>query len=129
MIHHVWKHMGDLVGDDTPDAFCPRPNLPPKTVEMLRVQYLVYLLIGIGVTKGYELVNARRIDTVLIGRRRYATLESLKRLATPVDRQEGDAFIADTTEPEERRQSKKRGTVALKATSKQRTELERRPLK
>lgn len=86
-------------------------------------------MIGVGVTKGYELVNARRIDTVLIGRRRYATLESLKRLATPGDPQERDAFIADTTEPEERRQSKKRGTVALKATAKQRTELERRPLK
>jgi hypothetical protein len=44
-------------------------------------------MVGVGVTKGYELVNAGKIKTVLIGRRRYATRESLERLATPDDRQ------------------------------------------
>ncbi|HKD26904.1 MAG TPA: hypothetical protein VKC66_13505 [Xanthobacteraceae bacterium] len=43
--------------------------------------------IGVGITKGYELVNAGVIETVVIGRRRYATRESLERLATPADRQ------------------------------------------
>jgi hypothetical protein len=42
-------------------------------------------VIGVGVTKGYDLVNTGFIETVLIGRRRYATRESLERLATPVD--------------------------------------------
>ena len=49
-----------------------------------------YDMLGIGITKGYELVNARQIDTVLIGRRRYATRVSLERLATPDDRQAAD---------------------------------------
>ena len=44
-------------------------------------------ILGVGVTKGYELVNTREIETVLIGRRRYATCESVERLATPADRQ------------------------------------------
>jgi hypothetical protein len=44
-------------------------------------------MLGIGITKGYELVNTGQINTVLIGRRRYATRESLDRLATPADRQ------------------------------------------
>jgi hypothetical protein len=39
-------------------------------------------MLGVGVTKGYDLINIGRIDTVLIGRRRYATRESLERLAT-----------------------------------------------
>jgi len=43
-------------------------------------------MLGVGVTKGYELVNTGRIHTVLIGRRRYATCESLERLATPAER-------------------------------------------
>jgi hypothetical protein len=43
-------------------------------------------MIGVGTTKGYELVNAGIIETFVIGRRRYATLESLERLATPADR-------------------------------------------
>ena len=47
-------------------------------------------MLGIGITKGYELVNARQIDTVLIGRRRYATRTSLERLATPEDRPAAD---------------------------------------
>lgn len=47
-------------------------------------------MLGIGVTKGYELVNAGQINTVLIGRRRYATRESLDRLAAPGDRQATD---------------------------------------
>jgi hypothetical protein len=47
-------------------------------------------MIGVGVTKGYELVNAGQIETVLIGRRRYATRGSLERLATPGDRQAAD---------------------------------------
>ena len=47
-------------------------------------------MLGVGITKGYELVNARQIDTVLIGRRRYATHASLERLATPDDRQAAD---------------------------------------
>ena len=38
-------------------------------------------MLGVGITKGYELVNAHQIDTVLIGRRRYATHASLERLA------------------------------------------------
>ena len=40
-------------------------------------------MLGVGVTKGYDLINTGQIDTVLIGRRRYATRESLERLATP----------------------------------------------
>jgi hypothetical protein len=47
-------------------------------------------MLGVGITKGYELVNAGQINTVLIGRRRYATRESLDRLATPADRQAAD---------------------------------------
>jgi hypothetical protein len=47
-------------------------------------------MLGVGVTKGYELISDGQIDTVLIGRRRYATRESLDRLATPADRQAAD---------------------------------------
>ena len=39
-------------------------------------------VIGVGNTKGYDLINTSQIVTVLIGRRRYATCESLERLAT-----------------------------------------------
>jgi hypothetical protein len=42
-------------------------------------------MVGVGSTKGYELINAGIIETVPIGRRRYATFESLARLATPAD--------------------------------------------
>jgi hypothetical protein len=35
--------MADPPGDDTPDAFCAHPDLPPETVEMLHLQYRVYL--------------------------------------------------------------------------------------
>jgi hypothetical protein len=38
-------------------------------------------MLGVGVTNGYHLINTGQIDTVLIGRRRYATRESLQRLA------------------------------------------------
>jgi hypothetical protein len=38
-------------------------------------------ILGVGVTNGYHLINTGQIDTVLIGRRRYATRESLERLA------------------------------------------------
>jgi hypothetical protein len=41
-------------------------------------------MIGCGITKGYELINSGKIETVYIGRRRYATCESLERLATPM---------------------------------------------
>ena len=44
----------------------------------------------LGVTKGYDLINTGQIDTVLIGRRRYATHASVERLATPDDRQAAD---------------------------------------
>jgi hypothetical protein len=47
-------------------------------------------MLGVGITKGYELVNTGQIDTVLIGRRRYATCASLERLATPDDRPAAD---------------------------------------
>jgi hypothetical protein len=40
-------------------------------------------MVGVGVTKGYEMVHAGLIPTVMVGRRRYATRESLERLATP----------------------------------------------
>ena len=86
-------------------------------------------MLGVGVTKGYELVNAGQIDTFLLGRRRYATLESLKRLATPADRQEGDAPIVGGTQLEEHCLNKKRRTVALKTTEKQHTPPERHALK
>ncbi len=67
----------------------------PKNKRPRRNLYLPLLIpildafdmIGVGVTKGYELVNEGQIDTVLIGRRRYATRASLERLATPADRQ------------------------------------------
>jgi hypothetical protein len=47
-------------------------------------------MLGVGVTKGYDLINTGQIDTVLIGRRRYATHASVERLATPDDRQAAD---------------------------------------
>jgi len=42
-------------------------------------------MIGVGTTKGYEMVHAGLIPTVTVGRRRYATREGLQRLATPPD--------------------------------------------
>ena len=40
-------------------------------------------ILGVGVTKGYEMVNAGLIETVMLGKRRYALRESLERLARP----------------------------------------------
>jgi len=37
-------------------------------------------IIGVGPTKGYELVGAGIIETVMVGRRRYATQEGLERI-------------------------------------------------
>lgn len=54
-------------------------------------------MIGVGVTKGYELVNDDVIETVMIGSRRYATSESLERIATPP---ENDATPAEAPEDE-----------------------------
>jgi hypothetical protein len=38
--------------------------------------------LGIGVTSGYKLMNSGAIQTVYIGQRRYATRESIERIAT-----------------------------------------------
>ncbi len=40
-------------------------------------------MIGVGKTRGFELIKAGVIDTVLIGHRRFATRESLERLTSP----------------------------------------------
>jgi hypothetical protein len=56
-------------------------------------------VLGIGITKGYELVKAGRIETIHIGRRRYATRESLERLATPMV----------TPKPDRRREPRRAG--------------------
>jgi hypothetical protein len=60
-----------------------RGHYPPILIPILDA----FDMLGVGITKGYELVNAGQINTVLIGRRRYATRESLDRLAMPADRQ------------------------------------------
>ena len=36
--------------------------------------------LGVGVVKGYDLVNSGDLETFMIGRRRYATDEALRRL-------------------------------------------------
>lgn len=41
-------------------------------------------VIGVGRTKGYELVKSGQIETVTIGGRRYATRRGLDALATPL---------------------------------------------
>ena len=40
-------------------------------------------MIGVGHTKGYEMINAGLIETVMVGKRRYATRAGLEKLATP----------------------------------------------
>lgn len=40
-------------------------------------------MIGVGKTKGYELVKSGKIETVTIGGRRYATMRGLDALAAP----------------------------------------------
>jgi len=40
-------------------------------------------MIGVGPTKGYELVADGTIETVKVGRQRLAVVESLKKLAQP----------------------------------------------
>lgn len=40
-------------------------------------------MLGVGITKGYAMVNAGVIVTIKIGSRRYATSECIERLATP----------------------------------------------
>jgi hypothetical protein len=40
-------------------------------------------IIGVGKTRGFELIKAGTIETVMIGKRRFATRESLEKLATP----------------------------------------------
>jgi hypothetical protein len=42
-------------------------------------------IVGVGPTKGYELINAGVLKTVRIGKRRFATFESLERLAARDD--------------------------------------------
>ena len=37
-------------------------------------------MLGVGRTKGYELVNGGRVETIRIGRRRLVTADSMKRL-------------------------------------------------
>jgi hypothetical protein len=39
-------------------------------------------MIGVGVTKGYEMIDGGDLDSVTIGRRRYVTIESLRRVAS-----------------------------------------------
>jgi hypothetical protein len=72
----------------TPDRERAMPWKPRRPRRNHYLPMLVPILdafdvLGIGITKGYELVKAGRIETVHIGRRRYATRESLERLATP----------------------------------------------
>ena len=40
-------------------------------------------MIGVGVTKGYQMIDEGLLDSVMIGRRRYLKAESLRRLASP----------------------------------------------
>jgi hypothetical protein len=40
-------------------------------------------MIGVGHTKGYQMINAGLIETVMVGARRYATRASLEALARP----------------------------------------------
>jgi hypothetical protein len=40
-------------------------------------------MIGVGLTQMYNLIGQGLVDSVLIGRRRYVTRQSLERLATP----------------------------------------------
>jgi hypothetical protein len=57
-------------------------------------------MIGVGVTKGYDLINTRRIDTVLIDRRRYATRESLERLANTGSAVRHDPDVGEDNQPQ-----------------------------
>jgi hypothetical protein len=75
-----------------------RSNYDPLLVPILDG----FTMISVGPTKGYELIHDGVIETVLIGRRRYATLESLKRLATPADHQAAEsreAFVTSRPPP------------------------------
>jgi hypothetical protein len=54
----------------------PRKNYPPLSVPLLDA----FSQIGVGITKGYQLVNQGRIKTFYTGRRRYAVIESLEQL-------------------------------------------------
>jgi hypothetical protein len=54
----------------------PRGNYRPLAVPLLDG----FSMVGVGVTKGYELVAQGRIRTFYLGRRRYAVVESLEQL-------------------------------------------------
>ena len=58
-------------------------------------------MIGVGTTKGYEMVNAGIIETVMLGGRRYATREGLERLATPDEPHGWGAYRKPRTKTEE----------------------------
>jgi hypothetical protein len=54
-----------------------RGNYPPMLIPVLDA----FDMLGVGVTKGYELIDQRLLDSVLNGRRRYVTRDSMERLA------------------------------------------------
>jgi hypothetical protein len=55
-----------------------RGRYPPLLVRVLDAADML----GMAVTRTYELIGTGLLDSVLIGRRRYVTRESLERLAT-----------------------------------------------
>jgi hypothetical protein len=55
-----------------------RGRFPPLLVPILDA----FEILAVGTTKGYEMVNAGIIETVRIGRSRYATQTALERIAT-----------------------------------------------
>jgi hypothetical protein len=56
-----------------------RGRYPPVLVPVLDG----FDMIGVGITKGYQMIADGVLDSVMIGRRRYLNTESLMRLASP----------------------------------------------
>ncbi|HEY4808729.1 MAG TPA: hypothetical protein VIH81_13450 [Roseiarcus sp.] len=56
-----------------------RGRYPPVLVPVLDG----FDMLGIGITKGYQMIADGVLDSVMIGRRRYLKTESLMRLASP----------------------------------------------
>jgi hypothetical protein len=75
--------------EHAPQRQCRRPyrgRYPPLLVPVLDAADML----GIGITRTYELIDAGLLASVLIGRRRYVMRESLERLATPPEAAEQD---------------------------------------
>jgi hypothetical protein len=59
-------------------------RLKPSGYQPILIPLLeAFATIGVGHTKGYQMVKAGLLETVMIGKRRYVPRTELERLATP----------------------------------------------